>query len=267
MQLVVSMTAPFIKPLIGLPADRREMSPHILHTVSEKYATAVTDAADGIPFLIPPLGDRISVKDIVSRIDGLLVTGAYSNIEPHHYNGGEAYPGSLRDPDRDRTSMALIREALAQQVPILGICRGLQELNVVMGGSLHQKVHEQPGMNDHREDTSQPLDVQYGPAHKVYLEPGGLLESLSGKSEEIVNSVHGQGVERLGRNLVVEARAPDGLIEAVRLDQAGTFCLAVQWHPEYRVLETPFYKAIFGAFAAACRAKAAARLADTEETV
>lgn len=253
------MNAIVIKPVVGLPADRRECAPHILHTVSEKYATAVTDAADAIPFLIPPLGDRLDAAAVVARLDGLFITGAYSNVEPHHYDGGTAFDGSPCDPARDITSMALIREALRQHVPILGVCRGLQELNVVMGGTLHQKIHEQPGFSDHREDPSQPLDLQYGPAHPVQLQPGGLLASLSDRSEEMVNSVHGQGIARLGRGFMVEARSPDGLIEAIRLDDESAFCLAVQWHPEYKVMENPFYKAIFSAFAAACRKRVASR--------
>lgn len=253
------MSANAIKPTVGLPADRLECAPHVLHTVSEKYTTAVIDAAGAIPLLIPPLGDRLVAADIVARLDGLFITGAYSNVEPHHYGGGDAFEGSPCDPARDATSMALIREAIEQHVPVLGVCRGLQELNVVMGGTLHQKVHEQPGFTDHREDTTQPLDVQYGPAHPVHLQPGGLLASLSGKAEEMVNSVHGQGIERLGKNLLVEAVSPDGLIEAIRLDAAASFCLAVQWHPEYRVMENPFYKAIFEAFGAACRKRAARR--------
>jgi putative glutamine amidotransferase len=257
------------KPLIGLPADRRELTPHVVHSVSEKYSEAVIDAADAIPFLIPPLGGKLAVAEVVTRLDGLLITGAYSNIEPHHYNGGEAYSGSLSDPARDKTSMALIREALKQRVPVLGICRGLQELNVVMGGSLHQKVHEQPGMNDHREDTSQSLDVQYGPAHSVHLESDGILASFTDQPEVMVNSVHGQGIAQLGEGLAVEARAPDGLIEAVSLQDRSLFGLAVQWHPEYRVMENAFYRAIFNAFAAACRRRAVARLeqAVVEESV
>uniref|UniRef100_UPI0028C3787D gamma-glutamyl-gamma-aminobutyrate hydrolase family protein n=2 Tax=Pseudoxanthomonas TaxID=83618 RepID=UPI0028C3787D len=192
--------------------------------------------------------------------DGLLLTGAVSNIEPHHYSDESSYEGNLLDPRRDATNLPLIPLAIEMGVPVLAICRGFQEVNVAFGGSLYQKVHEQPGFMDHRENKDDPLDVQYGPAHDVALVPGGLLATLVGDTQVTVNSLHGQGVRRLGEGLVVEAQAPDGLIEAFRHD-GPAFMLAVQWHPEWKVTENPFYLAIFRAFGDACRARAAGRKA------
>jgi putative glutamine amidotransferase len=139
---------------------------------------------------------------------------------------------------------------------VLGICRGFQEMNVAFGGTLHQKLHEVQGYLDHRDDESQPLEVQYGPAHDVILEPGGLLRSFSDTDRIRVNSLHSQGVERLGRNLAVEARAPDGVIEAFRVQDAPRFALAVQWHPEWQVMSSTFSKALFAAFGDASRDRA-----------
>ncbi len=143
-------------------------------------------------------------------------------------------------------------------MPVFGICRGFQEMNVAFGGTLHQKLHEVPGNLDHRDDESQPLEVQYGPAHEVMLEPGGVLRALSASERVQVNSLHSQGIDRLGAELVVEARAPDGVIEAFRVRDARRFALAVQWHPEWQVMSNPFSRALFAAFGEASRERARA---------
>src|SRR6516162_9626051 len=200
-------------PLIGIPADRRMVGAHPFHMVGEKYARAVLDAAGAAPVLIPALAEELRFEELLERLDGLLFTGSPSNVEPHHYQGVPSQPGTLHDPARDATTLPLIRRAVHAGVPVLGICRGFQEMNVAFGGSLHQKLHELPGHLDHRDDESQPLEVQYGPAHDVTLEPGGLLRSLSTSDRVRVNSLHSQGIEQLGSELAVEARAPDGVVE------------------------------------------------------
>lgn len=232
---------------------------HPFHAVGEKYARAVLDAAGGLPLLIPSLAEELKLDDLVERFDGLLFTGSPSNVEPRHYEGPPSRPGTLHDPARDATTLPLIRKAVGAGVPVLGICRGFQEVNVAFGGSLHQRVHEVAGYLDHRDDESQPLDVQYGPAHEVILESGGLLRSLAGAERVRVNSLHSQGIERLGPGLAVEARAPDGLVEAFRVEGAQRFALAVQWHPEWKVMDNPLSRALFAAFGAACRARAESR--------
>jgi putative glutamine amidotransferase len=247
------------RPLIGLPADRRMIGLHPFHAVGEKYARALLDAADALPLLIPALAEELRFDELIERLDGLLFTGSPSNVEPHRYSGPPSAPGTLHDPARDATTLPLIRKAVEKGVPVLGICRGFQEVNVAFGGSLHQRVHEVPGHIDHRDDDSQPLEVQYGPAHEVALEPGGVLRALAGTGRVRVNSLHWQGIERLGQGLVVEARAPDGLIEAFRVQGAARFALAVQWHPEWKVMENPFSRALFAAFGAACSDRARAR--------
>jgi len=226
---------------------------HPFHAVGEKYLRAVVEAADAVPLLIPALGELVSIDELLEVVDGLLFTGSPSNVEPLHYSGPASAPGTLHDQDRDATTLPLIPQAIDRGIPVLGICRGFQEMNVAFGGSLHQKLHEVPGFLDHRDDESQPLDVQYGPAHDVVLEEGGVLRGLSDTDRIRVNSLHNQGVERLAERLVVEARAPDGVVEAFRVRGAQRFALAVQWHPEWKVMSNSFSRALFAAFGASAR--------------
>lgn len=239
-------------PLIGLPCCTGLAGELPRHWVGEKYITAVTDAAGGLPLLVPALGDRLGAADLVARLDGLLLTGSRSNVEPHHYAGAPSLPGTLHDPARDALVLPLIRAAIAADLPVLAICRGIQELNVALGGTLHQRVHEVEGRLDHRAPEGA-VDIRYAHrAHPVALTPGGLLARLAGADSVIVNSLHAQGIDRLAPSLAIEATAPDGQIEAVR-HEAATFVVGVQWHPEYRVTENPFGRALFAAFGAACR--------------
>jgi putative glutamine amidotransferase len=246
----------FRRPVIGLPADRRMIGHHPFHAVGEKYIRAVTEAADAIPFLIPSLGEALDLEEVLARVDGILFTGSPSNVEPHRYEGPESSAGTLHDPHRDATTLPLIPRAVESGVPVLGICRGFQEMNVAFGGTLHQNVHAVAGFLDHRDDESLALEEQYGPAHDVALEPDGVLRRLAGADRVRVNSLHSQGVDRLGSRLVVEARAPDGLVEAFRVKDAPRFALAVQWHPEWKVMSNSFSRALFAAFGAASRERA-----------
>ncbi|HJS36432.1 MAG TPA: gamma-glutamyl-gamma-aminobutyrate hydrolase family protein [Pseudoxanthomonas sp.] len=245
-------------PRVGLPTDHKQIGAHPFLAVGEKYVRAVVDGAGCMPLLVPTLDPVLPLRQVLDGLDGLLLTGAVSNIEPHHYSDESSYEGNLLDPRRDATNLPLIPLAIEMGVPVLAICRGFQEVNVAFGGTLYQKVHEQPGFMDHRENKDDPLDVQYGPAHGIALVPGGVLATLVGDTRATVNSLHGQGVRRLGEGLVVEAQAPDGLIEAFRHD-GPAFMLAVQWHPEWKVADNPFYLALFRAFGDACRARAARR--------
>lgn len=241
-----------VKPIVGIPACRKFIEPHPYHAVGEKYITAVSVASNCLPLVVPALGRGIDLEAVLDAVDGLMLTGSASNVEPGHY-GGPRLSDTLHDPHRDATTLPLISRAVERGIPVLAICRGCQEMNVAFGGSLHQKVHEVPGFDDHREDKTEPLEIQYGPAHRVTLAAGGILESLAGARAVEVNSVHGQGIDRLGNDLVVEATAPDGLVEAFRVDGARSFALAVQWHPEWRVMENEFSRALFAAFGDACR--------------
>ncbi|CAN7704959.1 gamma-glutamyl-gamma-aminobutyrate hydrolase family protein [Paraburkholderia terricola] len=242
------------KPLVGISADRTMIGAHPSHVAGEKYIAAIVDGSQALAMLLPALGERQSVDDVLATVDGLLFTGSYSNVEPRRYGGHASAPGTLHDAARDATTLPLLRAAIAAGVPVLAVCRGFQEMNVAFGGTLHQSVHAVAGLNDHRENKQDELDVQYAPSHSITLTQGGLLQRLAGGANEArVNSLHGQGVERLGAGLMTEATAPDGLIEAASVKDARAFALGVQWHPEWRHASDALSTAIFRAFGEACR--------------
>ncbi len=255
------MSAASPQPIIGVPADTREIDGKPFHAVGDKYVRALALACRVNPFMLPAFGALYELPGLVHQLDGLLLTGALSNVHPERYGAGHAEAYEPYDRPRDETTLPLILETLAQGVPLLAICRGMQELNVALGGSLHPAVHELPGRLDHRAPEVEDPDVKYGPNHPVALTPGGALAAIAGRADLTVNSLHRQAVDRLAEGVEVEARAPDGTVEALRVTSAGGFALAVQWHPEYKVLDDAFSTKLFRAFGEAARERAAARAA------
>lgn len=265
-----SMNRSSPRPLIGIPACLKENGRggwH--HTVGDKYVQAAVRAVGGLPVVIPAIGAEfgdepgfLSAMDrLLDGLDGVLLTGSPSNVEPHHY-GKESREGTLHDRARDSTTLPLIRHAIDRGVPLFAICRGLQEVNVALGGSLHQHVHEVEGRRDHRSPKSPDTDVNYAPAHDIDVAEGGVLQSLLGEKRVRVNSLHGQGVDVLAPRARLEAACcDDGQVEALSVPDAPGFVLALQWHPEYKALENPVSMKLFDAFAAACRARMTARAA------
>jgi putative glutamine amidotransferase len=241
------------RPLVAVTTDVKDIGGHASFAVTRKYADPVLSLSGCLPMLLPSFGARLPVADLLSHVDGLLFTGSPSNVEPHHYGETLSDPESLKDSERDATTLPLIPAAIALGMPILAICRGFQEINVAMGGALYQAVHHAPGMHDHREDKNAPIAAQYAPAHRVDAVAGGMLAKIVGPSHWQVNSVHGQGVKRLADVLRAEAHAPDGLIEAYSHRSASGFLLAVQWHPEWQAEQNPVSVALFKAFGDACQ--------------
>jgi putative glutamine amidotransferase len=233
---------------VGIPACARLRNGHWWHETPARYAAAVAEGAGALPVMIPPGGEaQIATLDL---LDGLLVPGSSSNVHPDHYAGGASLTPELHDPARDATTLPLIRAAIARGMPLLAICRGIQELNVALGGTLHQKLHELRGRLDHRGGEG-PLEIRYGPKHLVRVSGG--LARLLGTEALTVNSLHGQAIDRLAPGLVAEAAAPDGTIEAVRVQAAPGFAYGVQWHPEWGFADDPASLALFRAFGDACR--------------
>ena len=248
------------RPVIGLPCCSQRIGAHPFHVAGAKYVEAAATGAGGLPWLIPALTLEDGVEALLDRLDGLLLTGSPSNVHPARYHPTpDAIECGPYDQARDGVTLALIRGALARKMPLLAICRGFQELNVALGGTLHPRAHEAAGLMDHRAPKDPEPEVQYAPAHPVRLTPNGRLAAWAADPSApdpltlMVNSLHGQGVDRLADGLSVEAVAPDGLIEAALvIDQP--FAIGVQWHPEWRFADNPFSTALFSAFGAAARA-------------
>ncbi|MDI1308537.1 MAG: gamma-glutamyl-gamma-aminobutyrate hydrolase family protein [Methylotenera sp.] len=241
------------KPVVLIPADVKPLGEHPFHMVGHKYLVAVAEAADAIPLVVPAIGDLLDIAALINIADGILLTGSVSNVHPSHFDQEVHNPALPLDRARDALTLKLVQAAVKAEVPLLAICRGFQEVNVAFGGSLHQAVQEVSGLKDHREIKDVSSEIQYAHAHHIDLVPNGQLAKIIGASQMMVNSLHGQGVDRLGTGLVAEAYAPDGLVEAIRVEKAQAFTLAVQWHPEWKVMENPQYLAIFQAFGDACR--------------
>jgi putative glutamine amidotransferase len=232
---------------VGIVCDRRISGDMPVHQANDEYIIAIRDGAGALPLLIPSTDAPLDIAAVLGAVDGLLFTGSPSNVAPSHY-GTTARSGTEMDERRDATTLPLLRAAITAGRPLLAICRGFQELNVALGGSLHQHVHEIPGRLDHREPEDLPLEVEYGPAHTIAITPNGLLARLCGLADANVNSLHHQGIDHLAPGLRIEATAPDGQIEAVSLDGAKAFLLGVQWHPEWRFARDPLSSAIFAGF-------------------
>jgi putative glutamine amidotransferase len=240
--------------IVGIPACAKTLSDMPFHQTPARYAEAVLGGVGALPVLIPPLGERM--LGLLDDLAGLLVPGSPSNVHPSHYEGGDSETPDFHDLERDHTTLPLIRAAIDRGIPVLAICRGIQELNVALGGSLFQRVHVQPGLSDHRGGPG-PHEVRYGPKHPIAVT--GSLARVVGTETIEVNSLHGQAIDRLGSGLVVEARAPDGTIEAVAMPSAPGWLLGVQWHPEWAFATNPHSVAIFAAFGDACRSWARGR--------
>jgi len=253
---------PLHSPLVWLPADHRllgeegHQSPFLV--LGEKYARAVRQCAGAQPVMFP-LADVAQLTALLGLVDGVMLTGSPSNVHPSHF-GEDVLDACLPlDPQRDALTLALVRACQAGGVPLLGICRGFQEINVALGGSLEQSVHAREGRFDHRDPEGISLEEAYGPAHEVRFVPGCAFAQWAGGDTARVNSLHGQGIGRLADGLRALGHSSDGLVEAFEIEGAAAFAYAVQWHPEWNCQENPFYHAIFAAFGQACARRHASR--------
>ena len=241
---------PAPSPLVLVSSCNKVLAGHPSHTVGRKYVDAVR-LAGALPLIAPPF-DEAQLPGLLDQVHGLLLTGSPSNVHPAHFGEGVHDEGLPLDPERDAWTLPLARLALARGLPLLAICRGAQEVNVALGGTLHQAVQEVPGYDDHRGASARgdgpSVEEVYAPAHDVAVEPGGLLARLLPEGHFTVNSIHGQGVNRLAPGLRVEARAPDGFVEAFTQPSAPGFNLCVQWHPEWQAAGNPQSMRILRAF-------------------
>ena len=259
-----------IRPLIAISGELKDLNGLDVHAVGHKYVTGVVEGAGGIPVVLASLGDADAgglypMTDLADRLDGLVLTGGRSNIEPHHYDGEPFRPDTWRDPLRDATTLPLVRAAVSVGLPLFGICRGIQEMNVALGGSLHPYLWEVEGKRDHRMPQTDLMEERFAPRHPVHLTPGGLFSRIAAAAsldprEQMVNSLHSQGLDRLGKGIVVEALSDDGVIEGVSMPDSPNVAIGVQWHAEFRVEQHAFNRALFRHFGEAARARAIARI-------
>ena len=247
-------------PIVAVPMCVKQIDGQNFHTVGEKYLTALIEGAGAYPLSFPALGAVLDPAALLGQVDGVLFTGSPSNVAVHYYEGAPDRPDSPQDPGRDAITLPLIRAAIERDVPVLCICRGFQELNVALGGTLDTHVHLAEGRMDHRAPRDVPYEEMYGPRHKVTFLAGGQFARILGKTETQVNSLHWQGIAKPAARIQVEGRAEDGVIEAVSLKDHAGFCLGAQWHPEFHVTENPDSMALFKAFGAATRARRLQRL-------
>jgi putative glutamine amidotransferase len=244
------------KSKVWLPLDYRmlgdeEHSQAPFFVVAQKYCSALRDVAQTIPVTYP-LATLTDLQDLLSQVDGVLLPGSPTNIHPSHFDEDIENTSLPLDPARDALTLALVKACISHAVPLLGICRGFQEINVALGGSLHQQVHLIPGYQDHREDKNLNVEERFADKHLVTFTPNSIFCRWANAQSTQVNSLHGQGIKKLAKNLKAHAYAPDGLIEAFEITIAKAFAYGVQWHAEWKCQEIPFSTAIFSAFGKAC---------------
>ena len=247
------------QPLVAVSTDVKQFENYTWHAAPNQYLEAALAGSGVFPVLVPNFGDRLDLDRLLASVDGVMVTGSKSNVHPSLYGGDASEANGPYDPDRDATTLPLIRKAIEHGVPLLAICRGIQELNVALGGTLATEIQEREGALDHRAPVSDSQDERFAIRQPISIKPGSCLADIFGAGSVMVNSVHRQGIDRLGSRLQVEAVAEDGTVEAVSVKGARAFAVGVQWHPEYWVKTDSVSAQVFSAFGDAVRLHAAAR--------
>jgi putative glutamine amidotransferase len=253
-------------PIVAVAADFKEIDGYRWHAAAETYLKAVVAGIGGIPLIFPSLGETIDFDALLDRVDGVLLPGSRSNVHPGRYGDTPSPRAEPYDPRRDATTLPLIHATLRWGVPLFAICRGMQELNVALGGTLFPEVHEIAGRSDHRAPAVDDQDVRFAIRQNVDIRSGGALADILGAGRVQVNSLHRQAIGRLGDGLAVEATAPDGTIEAVRVTGVPGFAIGVQWHPEYWVESDQPSAKLFAAFRRAISERMAGRIPGAAKT-
>jgi putative glutamine amidotransferase len=241
------------KPVVLMSMGTHERKGHAYQVMTHKYILPLVEFSGCVPLLAPTCCGAEDIEQYLDLVDGVYLTGAGSNIDPSLYGQENLTPTKGQDRGRDLFDLPLIHAAIRRGLPIFGICRGMQEINVALGGDIHQKVYEEPGHDDHREDPNDPIPVQYGESHGVRPVPNSWLAELLQREEIRVNSLHGQAIKTLGKGLEALALAEDGLIEVIHAPQLPQLTFAVQWHPEWQTAENPDSIKLFQVFGEACR--------------
>ena len=243
-----------VRPVIGIISNQ-----HIINDEYEVQAAgvinvaAVAQVADGLPLMVPADPDKVPLADLLEACAGFVFTGGRANVHPEEYGEEETPAHGAFDRNRDRVVLPLIRALVERGQPFLGICRGFQEVNVAMGGTLYPEIRDLPGRDNHRMPPDGTLEEKFALRHNVEFSQGGVFHRLMGAQSVPTNTLHGQGIKSPGPRVVVDGHAPDGTAEAIYIDGAPGFTLSVQWHPEWNAKADPVSRPLFEAFGAACR--------------
>lgn len=246
------------RPVVGIIGNH--------HLINDEYPThagglmnsqAIADVAGALPLIVPSDPALVDITDLRRVCDGFLFTGGRPNVHPEEYGEEETEAHGTFDRARDRLALPLIRDCVASGQPILAICRGFQELNVAMGGSLYPEIRDLPGRMNHRMPPDGTIEEKFALRHDVTFAEGGVFHRVMGAQVVRTNTLHGQGIKEKGERIVIDGVAPDGTPEAIYVDRAPGFALGVQWHPEYRAAEDPVSRPLFEAFGNALRSWAA----------
>ena len=242
------------RPIIGIISNQ-----HIINDEYEVQAagliniSAVADVSEGLPLLIPAEPDKVRLNDLLEHCAGFVFTGGRANVHPEEYGEEPTEAHGTFDRKRDGVSLPLIRALVERGQPFLGICRGFQEVNVAMGGTLYPEIRDLPGRDNHRMPPDGTLEEKFALRHNVEFSQGGVFHKLLGAQSVLTNTLHGQGIKTPGPRVLVDGHAPDGTAEAIYIDSAPGFTLSVQWHPEWNARADPVSRPLFEAFGAACR--------------
>ncbi|RVV98794.1 gamma-glutamyl-gamma-aminobutyrate hydrolase family protein [Mesobaculum littorinae] len=248
------------RPVVGIIGNPHTINgEYELHGAGVMNTEAVAEASGAIPVIIAADPRFVGVDELIEVCDGFVFTGGRPNVHPEAYGEVETPAHGAFDRARDAVTLPLIRKLVARGQPFLGICRGFQEVNVAMGGTLDPEIRDLPGRMNHRMPPDGTLEEKFALRHKVSFTPGGVFARLMGADAVMTNTLHGQGIRRAGARIVVDGHAPDGTAEAIYVDGAPGFTLAVQWHPEYRAATDPVSRPLFAAFGRAAAVWAAER--------
>ncbi|WP_339693524.1 gamma-glutamyl-gamma-aminobutyrate hydrolase family protein [Celeribacter baekdonensis] len=248
------------RPIVGVIGNSDLLNgQYPAYTGGKMNAEALADVSECMPLLIPAHPSLVSVEELMAVCDGFLFTGGRPNVHPEEYGEPETDAHGAFDRGRDAVTLPLIRACVAAGLPFLGICRGFQEVNVAMGGTLYPEIRELPGRMNHRMPPDGTIEEKFALRHPVRLSEGGVFHRLFGTDEVMTNTLHGQGIKTPGARIVIEGYAPDGTPEAIYVKDAPGFTLSVQWHPEWNACQDPVSRPLFTAFGDAVHAYAAAR--------
>lgn len=242
------------RPVVGIIGNAHVIDDRYpLHGVGRMNLDAISQVSRAIPYMIPADPALASVEELMRVCDGFLLTGGRPNVHPEHYGEAPTEAHGAFDPARDAITLPLVRACVETGQPILGLCRGFQEMNVAMGGTLHPEIRDLPGRDNHRMPPDGTLEEQFALRHVVSFVENGIFHRLMGARDVMTNTLHGQGIKQAGARIEVEGHAPDGTAEAIHVIGAPGFALGVQWHPEWNAAEDPVSRPLFEAFGAAAR--------------